>query len=304
MGMKMSSRVSVQGPIPRRKGSAVEAKELAEALAEQEKEEAMRDGDAANENENQVGSRTPFSSQGIVVPAGSRIVHTRARIRRNSDQPALSGVEPASDFRHRHRRSSFADNAPISSRHPSYGGAEQHWSKHPYLVRDPGLFEALVRAKIRPNPAIGPAELIVKVASQCGAKCPQFPHLDYFAIRMLHKAKEAQVVEMLRARDNAANSLLMIATHQHSKALVSFLLAKHANKLDMDERNKFGQTALHIAITGVKERYHKDSEMSLYFVEMLLRHGADANVVDSTMNTPLHYAAVTGDSASLAVLLL
>ena len=89
MGMKLSTRVGIQGPIPRRRGSALEAKELAEEQLEYEEEgettdEENQDNQNAPSLQNETGLPSAFSSQGLNIPAGSKIVRTRARKRAGS----------------------------------------------------------------------------------------------------------------------------------------------------------------------------------------------------------------------------
>ena len=85
---------------------------------------------------------------------------------------------------------------------------------------------------------------------------------------------------------------LHFATYHGNYALIKFLIDNA--KADINKRNKFGSTVLHIAAQG-------DQALPLYYFHKVC--GMDINLRDNRLSTPLHWACYSKSEVALNYLL-
>jgi ankyrin repeat protein len=85
---------------------------------------------------------------------------------------------------------------------------------------------------------------------------------------------------------------LHFATYHGNYTLIKFLIDNA--KADINKRNKFGSTVLHIAAQG-------DQALPLYYFHKVC--GMDINLRDNRLSTPLHWACYSKSEVALNYLL-
>ncbi len=85
----------------------------------------------------------------------------------------------------------------------------------------------------------------------------------------------------------------MAAASSQETDILDFILVNN-NQFDIDHRNQFGMTALHMAI----------AESNIAAARFLLSKGANPNAADRNGRTPLHLAALLANNVDLIELLL
>ena len=100
-----------------------------------------------------------------------------------------------------------------------------------------------------------------------------------------------QLDTLLRRRNHDGDTVLMEAIIYQWHIFTRFLVSL-SDRTHMDERNRSGQTALHIAV------------LSSYpdIIDSLVSRGADLCAIDHTGNTPLHLACSRADYAAINAL--
>lgn len=167
-----------------------------------------------------------------------------------------------------------------------------------YAWRDPGDDTHYTSSyNSSPFPLYPPRVSPLYYASLCGDLClakrlilarPQELHIkDESGCGPLHKAVlagQAEVSQFLVEYridldpDTKGRTLLHMAVYKGLSGVARMLLEHHGDhKIDVNARNKEGQTALHLAT-----RYRQSSMAAL-----LLKFGADVNVMDNDCVTPL-----------------
>jgi hypothetical protein len=91
----------------------------------------------------------------------------------------------------------------------------------------------------------------------------------------------------------AGHTPLIAATRGHYDLIAEHLLIAGANP---NQRDKFGWAALHHAITP-------SDGADLDIITILVKHGADVNIQDNSLRTPLHRAAQYGQLQAVLLLL-
>ena len=105
------------------------------------------------------------------------------------------------------------------------------------------------------------------------------------------KAQVPVVIQLLEKETDPKSGLLLVAAKTGNLAAVK-VLVRH-QKVNRYIRNKFGQTALHVAAACG----HED------VLAYLIKHDLGINVSDNNRKTPLHYAAQSGHQGCVTCLL-